>query len=259
MRTKKHIVIVLAAVIMLPFILAFNLAGEQQRRWWQRKKEVVPPMEFSTHTELTGQKLEITFKAGDRHNHPLMVFWITDTLGNYIQTLYVAKSIATGYFGHGDASEGYWQPGPLRRPATLPYWSHGRGVKAEDGLYLPSEKNPMPDAVTGPTPKADFVLTTTTSGEEPDVFRVYMEINQSWDWNQYWHNNRFPDDHEYKTSSQPAVVYMTTIEKNDPRELYIFEAIGHSHYAGADGKLYTTLETLTTALEITESVTLRLK
>jgi hypothetical protein len=35
------------------------------------------------------------------------------------------------------------------------------------------------------------------------------------------------------------------------------EAIGHSHYAGETGELFTDLSTITTALEITSSLTIR--
>lgn len=58
----------------------------------------------------------------------------------------------------------------------------------------------------------------------------------------------------YKTSSQPALVYMTTIDINNIKNEYIFEVIGHSHWSGANGQLYTDLSTITTALNIVEKV-----
>jgi hypothetical protein len=82
-----------------------------------------------------------------------------------------------------------------------------------------------------------------------------MEINQSWDWNEFWHNNKYPDDKEYKTSSQPAVVYEANINTSESGKEVEFKPVGHSHYAGKDGKLYLELNTLTTALEIVKRCT----
>ncbi len=224
---------------------------------WTRRKPEVPPEVITTNIDGRGLKLEIAFEKGKAHNHPLMAIWIEDMEGAYIQTLYVAKSIAKGYYRHGDKSTGRWKPGPLRRPATLPYWAHKRGVKEADGLFIPTKDTPMPDAITGPTPKGDFVLNTRTD-DVLKQFKVLFEINQSWDWNAYWHNNKFPDDEDYKTSSQPALIYQTIIDIEKPKEVYDLEVIGHSHYAGRSGALFTDLSTITTALDITQSITVRL-
>lgn len=256
MNKQKHIIVLVVLGMFLPLCMAF-LTDSQQRRWWQRKKEVIPPMEFQTLQEETGYVLEITFQKGRSFNHPLMAFWIEDTTGRYIQSLYVAQSIAQGYYRHGDASSGRWQPGPVRRPAALPYWGHQRGIKAPDGYYLPTHEDPMPDAVTGPTPKSDFALTTRTRHKDPVVFNVMMEINQSWNWNHYWHNHKFPGDVNYQTSSQPALVYKATVDVRNPQKEFILEPVGHSHWSGATGELFEDLSTITTALDIASRVRVR--
>lgn len=256
-KDKKYTVFMLVIILAFPLLTAFISNNSMQQRWWQRKREKQPPMEFSTLEDAGGYQLQISFTKGKSHNHPLMAFWLEDTTGNYIQSLYVAESIAKGYFRHGDASTGRWEPGPLRRPAALPYWGHKRGIKAADGYYIPTQDDPMPDAVTGPTPKADFILTTKTRHMEPRVFQVMMEINQSWDWNRFWHNNKFPDDPYYKTSSQPALVYKAVVNLDDPQEEYTMQPIGHSHWSGATGELFNDLGTITTALQIAEEVKVR--
>ena len=68
-----------------------------------------------------GTQIEIEFIRGEGHNHPLMAIWVEDDKGRFVQTLYVAESIGKGIFKHGDASEGFWKPGEIRRPAALPY------------------------------------------------------------------------------------------------------------------------------------------
>jgi hypothetical protein len=220
-----------------------------------KKKQSDSTQVIYSNQEGTGQVIMLKFTKGSGHNHPLMAVWVEDTAGNYLQTLYVAKSIATGIFNYGDASTGQWTQGEKRRPAALPYWSHKRGIKAEDGLYLPTPDLPIPDAYTGATPKNDFELITRLDTEGPQIFNVLFEINQPWDWNEYWSNAKYPDDYEYKTSSQPALVYQTMINLDSGKKKYEMQLIGHSHYSGKNGELYEDTSTLTTALEITKEIT----
>jgi hypothetical protein len=215
------------------------------------------PDHVSSNPSGKGVKLEIEMIRGEGHNHPLMAIWVEDEQGRFIQTLYVAESIGKGVFKHGDTSRGFWMPGEIRRPAALPYWSHRRGIKADDGLYLPTPTNPIADAYTGPTPDKNFILHTRLDEPGTDKFRVLFEINQTWDWNEYWTNNKYPDDDEYKTSCQPALVYATEIDLNDPKAEYTMRIIGRSHHSGADGNLYDDIETLTTALHIAEEIVVR--
>jgi hypothetical protein len=221
-------------------------------------------MEYSSDTlsvnqSGTGEWLEITFLRGSEHNHPLMAVWIEDTHGNYIQTLYVAESIAKGVFGHGDKSSGKWMPGPIRRPAALPVWAHSRGVMEEDSLFIPTQATAIPDAYTGPTPPAHFVLMARADKELPDAFNVFFEINQTWDWNEYWTNNKFPEDRDYETSAQPALVYKAYLQKTEQKSKIKLQLIGHSHYSGRDGEIYSDINSITTARDITESVTVEIK
>lgn len=199
--------------------------------------------------------LTVQFEKGKAHNHPLMALWLADENGKYIQTLYVAESIGKGYFRRANHNTGMWEAGEIQRPATLPYWAHQRGVKNKLGTYMPTKKQPVPDAYTGATPIGSFVFHLITDNKLSGKYKVYLEINQSWDWNEYWHNAKYPDDKEYKTSSQPALVYEATINTTEPTKMVNFKLIGRSHYAGNDGQLYTDLNTMTTALEIVKKCT----
>jgi len=215
------------------------------------------PDEFTTNPAGKGTTLEIEMTRGEGHNHPLMAIWVETWSGEFVQTLYVSESIGKGVFKHGDTSKGFWMPGEIRRPAALPYWSHQRGIKSEDGLYLPTPQNPIPDAYTGPTPGKSFILKTKLDEAGIRKFRVLFEINQTWDWNEFWTNDKFPDDAEYKTSCQPALVYAVTIDLDNPRKEYVMEIIGRSHHSGANGELYDDIQTLTTALHIVREIVVR--
>lgn len=212
-----------------------------------------------TKSTASGEEIVIEFLKGKHHNHPLMAIWVEGANSNYIETLYVAKSIATSIFGYGDESEGVWKPGMVRRPAALPYWSHKRGIQADDGLFLPTPDNPVPDAISGPTPVGDFILRSKIDFDEKDTIRILLEINQSWDWNEYWTNNKYPDDENYKTSSQPSVIYETVLLKDKNNAEISFKPIGHGHHSGKNGNLYTDLSSLTTALEIIGSITVQVQ
>ncbi len=221
--------------------------------------EEEPPMHFETNPEGRGPALEIEFLRGRAHYFPLMAVWVEDTENNFIQTLYVARSIATGVFGHGDASTGKWMPGEIRRPAALPFWAHRRGIMADDGLYIPSPENPVADAYTGATPTGSFILNTRLDDPAGRPFYIYFELNQSWDWNGYWTNNKFPGDMEYRSSAQPALVYRVLVDPAETDKEYIMEPAGRSHHSGETGELFDDLHTLTTALEIAEAIVVRVR
>ena len=223
-----------------------NIAGEQ--------KAII-----NTNNDGRGPEISIELYKGKSFYYPLMAAWIEDEAGNYIQTLFVPASIATGVFRYGKQENNKWIPAPKRAPQTLPYWSHKRGVIATDGLYMPEPENPVSDAYTGATPVKGFVLNTRADKELPAVYRILFEINQNWDWNEYWTNNKYPDDENYKMSCQPALVYEAVIDSRKTISSSAMKPIGHSHYSGKTGELFPDLSTLTTALYIADSIIVRVR
>lgn len=215
----------------------------------------------TTTPEQINSKLEFEFTPGKSHNHPSIAIWVEDLEGNYIETLYVTQYFAKGIFGHGEMEQGKWknEPGNVRRPATLPYWSHKRNIKAADGLYAPSPETAVPDALTGATPKAGFTLRTGSKTDAGKMFRVLAEVNQPWDSNDFWTNDKYPDDFNYKTSLQPALVYAVTVSPDDKGKPLYLNPIGHSHYSGKTGELFTDISTITTAREIFSKIAVKVE
>ena len=216
---------------------------------------------ISTAPEMINTKLELELTIGKYHNHPSFAIWVEDLDGNYVETLYVTQYFAKGVFGHGEAEKGKWknEPGEVRRPAALPYWSHKRNIKAKDDLFAPAPETAVPDALTGATPKGNFILETGSKMEANKKFKVLFEVNQAWDSNDYWTNGKFPDDLDYKTSLQPALVYEATIEPESMKTEYNFIAIGHSEPSGKTGELFNDLTSITTAKEIFSKILVRIK
>jgi hypothetical protein len=206
----------------------------------------------------SGIVLQIEFKKGHAYNHPTFAIWLEDMDQNYKRTLFVTKSIATGIYGHGAIQKEVWddKPGPQKRPATLPYWLHKRSEALKIPL-LPDSTHPVLDGYTGATPKGSFVIKSETTESLPRKFRVLMEINQPWDWNEYWTNSLF-DDPDYRTSCQPSLIYSVSIDLDKTEPEYFLNPIGHGQYAGKDGLLYTDMRTMTTALRIIDHVSIKL-
>jgi len=207
----------------------------------------------------SGQSVEIELIKGKAHNHPTFAIWIEDTIGNYLQTLFVTRAIGQGIFEHGDKSGGTWKPGEVRRPAALPYWAHKRGVKNIDGSFEPTPATKVPDAYSGATPAGSFNLSTRPDKVFKGKVKLMLEINQPWDWNEYWTNALYPDDADYQSSCQPAVIYSAVIDLDNPGAKIELKPIGHSHYSGKTGELFMDISTITTALHIAEQIAVTVK
>jgi hypothetical protein len=251
---KKDNHLIMKQILKLMVLVPLLLSCKSSKVAESQEKDCL-----SANPDGKGPEVILEFEKGKEHNHPSFVLWAEDSHGNYIQTLFITESLGTGVFGHGDALSGKWMPGEITRPAAVPYWAHKRGVINENGLYMPTKNNPIPDAYTGATPSGNFEIRTRLDNPITEPFRILFEINQSWDWNEYWTNNKYPDDKEYKTSCQPALVYMAEIDPRNLQESYEMKVIGHSHYSGKTGELFTDLRTITTALEIAKEIRITIK
>jgi len=242
--------------IILLIITSFTLFGFTNPESKKKKKKTANPTIVETNINGKGYQLELSFEAGEAHNHPTMAIWIEDLEGNFIQPLYVTKSFAQGVYKYGKQEGQQWVSGRKLYQAALPYFIHKWG---RNKAMIPSENHPIPDAYSGATPDADFILKTKTNKKSTEKFKLMIELNQTWDFNEYWHNAKFPDNKDYKTSCQPSIIYAVEIDAANPMDMYVMNPIGHGHYSGDDGKLYTDISTLTTAKAIAERIEVRLK
>lgn len=180
-------------------------------------------------------------------NEPQMAIWLEDTCGNFLSTVYVTERSAT---------QGWRMAGGARRPEAFPRWSHRRGIAAPDGLYMPTAD--APEAATGATPHGSFTACFAT-GQSPAI--VYAEINHSADFNQYYTAEALPGTPSYsggkEGSGQPAIVYSAPILGEDSSEITVLKPIGHSSPCGSDGLLRTSLDSITSALDIVSRISLK--
>lgn len=204
-----------------------------------------------------GSKIEITLLNGKSFNHPTYVIWQEDMEGNYIKTLFVTKSYASGIFENKMIDDSIWfkEEGSSPQPAALPYWTYKKGLIA--GQYLlPSPEHPFVDAYSGATPQNDFKFITSSQNNKTQ-YKILLEVNQAWDWNKYWTNVKFENNNSYNHSAQPSLIYSVTINHEDT--IYYLNAIGHGDPKGESGKLFTNLSTLTTPKEIFKTLQITIK
>lgn len=208
-------------------------------------------------------KISIELKKGKAFQYPLFAIWAEDSIGNYIETLYISRVISSSTFDYGKKVNDSWEPAIIRRPEALPVWSHKRGIQASDGLFIPLNKATDLDAVSGATPTNNFIIKSRSNFKNLNNYRVLIEINQSYDWNEYYTKEKFPDDKIYSGSGQvgqPSLIYFAEFKKSEleaPTHK-IMKLMGHGHYSGKDGKLYKDISQITTAKNIAERIILTL-
>jgi hypothetical protein len=251
---------IFTAIILGSFAFSFVSScksGSEGKSSKSRKADSI--VLITSNTGGAGRTFEIEMRKGKSHNHPTFAIWLEDTNGAYIQTLFVTSAIGQGIFKYGDNSDGKWKPGEVRRPAAIPYWAHKRGVIADNGLLLPTPRNKVPDAYSGATPEGSFKLLTKPDNLLNGKVKILFEINQPWDFNEFWTNSLYPDDLDYKTSCQPAVVYSAVVDLDNPGSKVEMKPLGHSHYSGKSGELFTDLSTITSALYIADKIMVTVK
>jgi hypothetical protein len=239
-------------LILFTFILSSILSGTYAQT--PSKRNIV----FETNAGADGLRLEIQFTKGKAFKDPTFAIWVEDIDGNYIESLYVTQYLATGIYRHARLAEGrpLSRSGEAKRPSSLPVWLHKRN---EGSPLLPTPDRPVPDALTGATPKNNFTLKTVCVENIPSKFRLVFEINQPFDYNQHWTKESYPGEFDYSYSAQPALLYAVEIDTKEKATRYKLTPIGHSHFSGRDGKVYTDLSTITTALQIVKEITVVIK
>lgn len=208
-------------------------------------------------------KLNVFFKAGSEYHSapqplflgltytstPQIVVWVETLDGKYIDTLYITGKTSNSSYRSKDP-----EIDVVRRPEALPYWSHKRGIIAQDGLYTPDTQNSDLDGISAATPKADYQV--SLSAPKMGRYKLMIEVNRSYDFNEYYSKTRFPDDEIYSgsgSSGQPSLVYESIIDSQKAGS-HLFNLIGHGHHSGRDGKLYGDTSNITSAKQLLDFI-----
>jgi hypothetical protein len=242
----------------------YNLGNEIRNNQIGKSEETFDYQIIELDKKIGSHKINIELKKGEGFQYPLFAVWVEDSIGNYIETLYISRVISSSTFDYGTKIGKKWAAAIKRRPEAVPYWSHKRGIKASDGLYVPLNNSPDLDAVSGATPTSNFILKSKSSFESSTNYKILLEVNQSYDWNEYYTNHKFPNDLIYSGTGQvgqPSLIYSVEINSDEFKSTshYLMKLIGHGHHSGKNGELYTDLRNITTAKKIAERVILTLE
>lgn len=248
-----------------PFSTLLDFSEKMQKRD-QGENNII------THSDKSGTSMEIQLYKGKNYSQivrrpfrnavltPQIAIWIETPEGEFIDTLYVTeRSGKSNWWSMPFAKE------PVQRQASLPAWSHRRGAESDkpDTKYLmPTENSPLPDSVSSATPMGNFRLNTIVNSNL-DTFRIFVELNKSWDYNDYYTPEQNGEDvtlsHSRRSySGQPAIIYSAVIKKGKAPGFFTLNLAGHSDPAGNNGEIFEDLSYMDSALEIVDLITVRL-
>lgn len=145
---------------------------------------------------------------------------------------------------------------PTKRSSTSRCYS--RGVKYDDGLYLPTKKEPLTDGISGATPHGSFDIKLSPA-TTLKAFVVKIEINHSTDFNEAFPKSAKEGEANYsggkEGSGQPAIVYAANVDLSSDEKSFEANLVGHSSPNGSSGEVSKDTSGLTTALHIVKRIT----
>lgn len=207
--------------------------------------------------ESAGGTLRLSLTPGSAWSHavrfglvkvtltPQIAVWLRRADGSYVADLFVTEK----------AGKSAW--GKVRRPEALPVWSHERGVRYSDGLFMPTKAEPLPDSVSGATPKPkksgdriDLTL-ALPAGLPAGDYQVAVEVNSSFDFNAAYPETK--DD----VNGQPSLVYGVPLVWGPIPAAGPAAVLGTGDPAGAGGAVRSGAAGLDSALRIVEGIEVR--
>ncbi len=123
--------------------------------------------------------IEFTFEMGPRALRKglfQMAVWVADEKGKFLDTVYVTSTLGKRGLGNGFST--ILGKTVREHPETAPVWAHARGI-LDGKSYFPSKAKPLPDAVSGATPKAKTFVKQLSMKTVPKVVKCYVEVKVS--------------------------------------------------------------------------------
>ena len=164
---------------------------------------------------------------------PQLAVWIENNQGKYISTI-----TATG-----KSVKNNWKNAPKEgRPEALPVWNHKKQNSTEEI-----------DIVSSATPKGTVDLQIDNGsliyGQE---YNVYLEVNHSFDYNDYWTENNSG------VNGQPSLIYHAKFIAGTSGRVKL-NPVGHGSVDGSNGNIVYELDSFTTALTIIKETHINIK
>ncbi|WP_143247495.1 hypothetical protein [Agaribacterium haliotis] len=239
---------------------------------------------YTSSEQAAGQKIILDFRHGASYHWPQYAFWLEELEGDFVQALYVSASLANNYFINKvsnknsamvfrsdvlgifdevfnleqDPSTAYQR----FRHEALPVFLHKLAVKDKHGRFV-SDNSPLTgiDGYSGATAPGHFVYHSQSKQQLSGRYRLRFEVNQSFDFNDYYSSDRFPDDPVYSGSgysAQPSLIYESIVDFDSPQQFYVMKLVGRGHHSGEHGRVINDLNGMDSALNIVERVIVEL-
>lgn len=204
---------------------------------------------FSTVGLFAASSIDLNISEGKYWNHkidivpglfyktatPQIVVWCEDMNGNLIETIYITGKISD--FLKKDS-----------RPEALPVW------KAK---YLKKENSKV-DVTGGVTQKNGVSYTAKLKNALPDNFKIFAEVNNSFDYNEFYTKDGKNSTINSGVNGQPSLIYIGEYSKNSSPSVKLdLSCCGSIN--GENGDMNTDLSKITTAKEIVESISVKVK
>lgn len=231
----------------------------------------------SAATQVKG-KLIITVKEGKnwqssipivlfikKSTIPQMAFWLEDTRGNFVATIYVTRSTALQDW----RAMPYEKEQIIKRPYSLPIWLHRHirgGIHSLESCSSCHAKHrtadktvkndPILDSFTSATPKSGFTREWTIPPElQPGTYIFCAEINNSFDFNDTYRKDlRVTDPNYNDVSGQPSILMQGIITIGTNQAATALKLAAHGNPIGKNGGISDDLHGITTARNIIDSI-----
>jgi hypothetical protein len=149
--------------------------------------------------------------------------------------------IKTVFVTHRTA-KGEWV-GKVGCPVSLPYWVSRYNIET-GAKGAPTFKTPLPDGVSGATPKKE--LKVTAQVPKGGEWYYFIEVNVSGDYNRYFPSMTDDGVPDSQGNGQPSLIYKGEI-KATLGQTSIPKLIGRTLQMDATSKIITDLTSITTA------------
>ncbi len=240
----------------------------------------------NTAEDLTTPQLSIEFKAGAAFQWPQYAIWLETLEGQFVQPIYVTQKLAENNFANRVSTRdknAVFTDNPFERPGftmeqafdlvvepetrndrfrteSLPVFLHK--LASNNQSVEANQISKLVDGYSGATMMNNFIYRASVEHKLSGIYRLRLEVNQSFDFNQYYASDRFPEDAIYSGSgysAQPSVIYETEINFDKPNALFVMKLIGRGHHSGQDGEVHADLSGMTSALQLVDRVLVEVK
>lgn len=210
------------------------------------KKTVLLLMLLLSSIMFGGTNYFLTVQQGDKWEHkvtivpvlvvksatPQIAVWVEDSNGNLIENIYVTK-MSAGWLNSNEREE------------ALPVW---RGKMTGRDL----------DGTAGATYTKGFSYVRESKKEISTKIRIYAEINNSFDYNEYYTKDGKNGTIKTGVNGQPSLIYFAEVDRDFSGTVKL-EIAGIGEVTKKSSTINTDVSKVSTAKDIIKNISVRIK